>query len=165
MGRERLFWVSVVLFAGVLALSAVLLPERVPLHFGAGGDVDRWGTRAQALTLDVLVGGGTVALLAVLVLTAHRLPLEWVNVPHKDVWSAPEHEPELRRRLREDLAEFGAATVLLLAVVVVLAPLHAARTGTGQLPWWAVAAFALYLAYAVLFGVRNVRTRYRPPSG
>ncbi|WP_369056516.1 DUF1648 domain-containing protein [Kineococcus terrestris] len=164
MDRDRLFWASVVLFAGTVALSAALLPERVPLHFGAAGDVDRWGTRAQALTFDVLVGGGVVALLAVLVRTVHRVPLEWVDVPHKDVWSAPEHEPELRRRIREDLAEFGAATVLLLAVVV-LATLHAARTGSGQLPWWAVAAFALYLAYAVLFGVRNVRTRYRPPPG
>jgi uncharacterized membrane protein len=66
------------------------LPERVMSHFDGSGRANGWMTR------DVFLGwqAGTLVFLAVLfegiVLLQPRLPREFVNLPHRDYWLAPE---------------------------------------------------------------------------
>lgn len=51
-------WVALIVLcvASLAAHLALLpqLPDAVPLHFGASGEVDGWGAKWQALLLDVL---------------------------------------------------------------------------------------------------------------
>lgn len=50
MKRSHL-WVLVLCIASLLATVCILhlLPERVPLHWGANGQIDRYGARANVL--------------------------------------------------------------------------------------------------------------------
>ena len=68
------------------------LPERVAVHFGASGKVDRWAARADVLdqsaqawvTVPLIFLGVTV----LAVLSVRYLPPSMVNVPNKDYWMA-----------------------------------------------------------------------------
>jgi uncharacterized membrane protein len=66
------------------------LPERVASHFDGTGRANGWMTRSAFLAWQA----GTLLFLAALfesiVLLQTRLPREYVNLPHRDYWLAPE---------------------------------------------------------------------------
>lgn len=157
------FWLSVAAFVLALAWSAAVLPARVPVHFGATGEADRFTSRTQAL-----VELGAIGLFVVLVFLgcewlARRGSLTWVNVPHKNYWARPEHEPALRRMLADDIWVIGTATVLLLvALAVQLAMVaHDPAPRLGPAFW---VSLGVYLAVVLGWSVRMVTHRYRPPE-
>ena len=158
----RLFAAACATYAGVLLALAVTLPERVPLHFGADLQVDRTGDRAELLVAAALAGGLIALLFGGLARWAHRLPLHAVNVPHPQYWKSPEHEGELRRRIRTDLLGMGAATLAFLAALFALVG-AAAVAGTG-LSGWAVVLLAGFFGGLLLWVVWLGTRRYRPPA-
>jgi len=149
-------------YAAVLLVLAATLPERVPLHFGADLQVDRTGTRAELLVAAALAGVLIAVVFGGLARWAHRLPLHALNVPHPGYWKAPEHEVELRRRIRTDLLTVGAATLVFLAVLFALVA-SAAAAGTG-LSGWALVLLVAFLAGLVLWAAWLGTRRYRPPA-
>lgn len=163
---ETVFAVTTVLSLAAVAVAAALLPDRVPTHFGASGAADDWSTRAGAVTFLALFTAGVAAMFAGLVRWTGRLPLAWINVPEKQRWVDAGREPELRRRLREDLLLFGAG-VNLLALAVTAAVVQAARSDSGGLPGWWFVVFGAWLlvtiTHAVLVGA--VRYRLDPADG
>ena len=157
------FWFSVAAFVAALAWSAAALPARVPVHFGATGEADRFTSRTQAL-----VELGAIGLFVVLVFLgcerfARRGSLAWVNVPHKDYWTRPENEPTLRRMLADDMWVIGTATVLLLVALAVQVALvaHDPAPRLGPAFW---VSLGVYVAVVVVWSVRMVTHRYRPPE-
>src|SRR5690606_19688982 len=68
----------------VLSLNAYPdLPDLIPLHFGADGEPDRWGTRSLlSWMLLPLIGVGTVLFLYVTAAVVPRYPKSF-NVPDK----------------------------------------------------------------------------------
>ena len=154
--------VAVAVYAAAVVVAAAVLPERVALHFGGTGAADRYGTRAEALVVQAAVGAGLLALALGADALARRAPLRLINVPHAEHWKTPEHEPELRSRLRTDLAGFFAATFGLLTAVS--AATTQAATGSGHLPWWFFVAFGTYLLVTAVWLVHQVTARYRPPA-
>lgn len=162
MGR-RVLPAAVVLYGVSVLLAAWWLPERVPLHFGAYGTADRYGSRAEALLLFALLGVVLLAALAGSRWLVRRGALGLVNVPHREYWRSPEREPELRRRLRVDLDQvFGATFLLCTALVVSLS--WAARGGSDdRLPWVFVAALVTYLVWTAWWGWNVAVRRYLPP--
>jgi hypothetical protein len=161
VGRTALL-AAAVLYVLSVAVAAVLLPAEVPLHFGAGGSADRYGSRAEALTGFVLLGLLLLGLWLLVRRSLRRTSLAHINVPHPEYWKTPEHEPELRRRVEADLTGFYAATVLLLAAVPV-SVLVAAR-GSGDLPGAFAALFGGYVVGSSVWCVLLVTRRFRPPS-
>jgi hypothetical protein len=161
-------WTALVI-AGLLYTAAVVwaaanLPDAgVPLHFGADGRADRFGSRAQALWAFGLLGAGLLALFAVMVLVARRVSPAVLNVPHKAYWIAPERQPRLRRMLAADAAGLGSATILLLAALVVLTTL-AARADPARLPEAFPIVLGAYLTGVVAWAVWSRTRRYRPPA-
>ncbi|MGY1750988.1 DUF1648 domain-containing protein [Modestobacter sp. SYSU DS0511] len=158
----RTFAVSCLLYAVAVAILALTLPDTVPLHFGAGGEVDRTGSRAEFLVVAGVVGVLLAGVLGGFARWSRRLPLELVNVPHARYWKTPEHEPELRNRLSTDLYAFGAATMLFLTAMFLLVG-QAAAAGTG-LSGWAVVLLVAFLAGAVGWAIWLATARYRPPA-
>ena len=156
------FLASVLLHAVVLAVAAAVLPERVPLHFGAGLRADRWGERGELLLADALVAVLLAALFAGLAALTARVPLELVNVPSPAYWKAPEHEAELRRRLRDDVLGLGAATLVFVAAACALT-VHAAATGTGRLSVAFAVLLVLFLGGTVAWCAHLVLVRYAVP--
>ena len=157
------FVVAALLYAAVVAVSALVLPERVPVHFGPGGEADSYETRTWAITVDVVLGTALTALFAGLAAWMRRVPLDFVNVPHPEHWKTPEHEPELRRRLRDDLYGVGAATLLLLAALTAVIT-RVAVEGGDRLPWGALGLVLAYLVGMAVWTVRALTVRYRPPA-
>jgi hypothetical protein len=155
-------YAAAVVYAVSVVLSAGALPEQVPLHFGLGGSADRYGSRSEALTGFGALGAFLLALWLVVRWAVRRTGLDLVNVPHADYWKTPEREPELRRRVEDDLTWFFAATVLLLAALPVSTV--AAADGSGQLPRWFPVLFGAYLLGTLGWCVHQFTRRWRPPA-
>ncbi|WP_432494458.1 DUF1648 domain-containing protein [Kineococcus auxinigenes] len=162
--RAKLFAGSVVLYAAAVVVAALVLPERVPTHFGGSGEADDWSSRTGAVTVSALIGAALAALFAALAAGVRRLPVDVVNVPNAWYWRAPEHEAELRRRAVGDLWAVGTATMLLLTAVEG-AIVQVALTGTGRLPWWFFAVFGTWIAGLLVWALTLGPTRYRVPEG
>lgn len=158
------FLLALVAYAVLVVVAAVTLPERVPLHFGLGGDADRWGSRSEAVLTFALVGGGVALLLGGVAALAGRLPLRssWVNLPHKDWWTAtPEREERARRRMRQDLYAVAAGVMVLLVVVLAMT-IAAARSDAARMPggaWLPIVVLAGALALVIWMPFR-----YRPEA-
>ena len=106
------------LFANLLLtlVSWILLPERVAIHFGAGGFPDGWGSNLAATGLNV---GVSLLLFGLLTRSAdlvRRVPVRWINLPNRAYWLAPERREATAAQLHERLQSFGTALFGFLAV-------------------------------------------------
>ncbi|TYP86125.1 DUF1648 domain-containing protein [Blastococcus xanthinilyticus] len=164
MGSPRAwFTVAAGLYVAVWAWSWTRLPERVPVHFGAGGEPDDWSSRGAALLTTGLLGLGTALLFVGCVRLVRRTRGEWLNVPNPRYWKHPENLARLRELAAGDLWLFGAWTVLLLAGVDWLI-VRAATAEDPGLGWWPLALVAGYLAGVVGRTVWMYRRRYAVPE-
>ncbi len=159
---DRVFLVACLLHAAVVAVLAAVLPDQVPLHFGADLQADRAGSRTELLLAAAGTGVLLAALFGGLARWSHRMPLQSVNVPHAGHWKTPEHEGELRRRVRTDLLTIGATTLVFLAAMFSLVG-RAAVVGTG-LSVWAVVLLGGFLTAVLGWCVWLTTHRYRPPA-
>lgn len=161
MTARTAFLATLLLYAGVVIWGWSTFPDRVPVHWGDGGDADRLVSRDRAVVELVVIGGALALLLGGAAALVARLPLSLVNVPHKEHWSRPENRPELNRRLGTDLYVIATATLLLLTVIAVQVGMVADDPDPrlGPLFW---VAFVLYLVMVVGIAVNSALRRYRP---
>ena len=161
------FTLTTASYVVLLGLAAVLLPARVPLHVTPTGEVDRWGSRLEALVVMGLSGAVLALVLGVGARVMRTAPLTspWVNLPHKAWWSAtPAREAEARRRLRTDLLGVGAAAMLLMDLVLVALVVTARAEESVLVPLLqatVVAAVVGLVAWALWMSL----FRYRPEEG
>ncbi len=66
------------------------LPERVATHFNGAGRANGWMSRNTHTTLQVVTIVFVTALIQGIVYGNTRLPREYINIPHRDYWLAPE---------------------------------------------------------------------------
>ncbi len=157
MSARRWFWAAALLYAVAWGCAAQLLPSRVPMHFTSSGGVDRWAGRGEALILFAVVGAVLGLLFLVLATYADRMPIEFVNTPHKSWWTAtPERTAALRRRTEQATWAVGAATMTLLAAIEVCV-VRAARSDQPHLDWLFAVCFVAYLAFIVVWLIRSFR--------
>ncbi len=164
MKGKLLLAVATAAMVGVLAWQWVTLPDRVPGHMGFGGTVDRWGSKSEHL---VLMSGATVLMAGLfgwgVPWLLRKAPPGIVNVPYPAYWLVPARRPVLARRLGDDMAGLGAATLLLI-MFGALEMGYAATRGHGFAYDWVV--FVAYLVAVIVWAVRLTRSaRYRPPDG
>lgn len=160
-----IFWLTVVLGVAVTVLAWFVLPDRVPLHFGGSGQVDRWGSRTEAVVTTGVVVVGIALLFWALTVWIPKAPASLLNIPAKDKewWLAtPERRRRLDRRLVEDLHVIGAATLLLVVVVELMTMAQAGADDPALGPWFWV-ALALYLVGVLGYTGYLVAVRYRAP--
>ena len=163
-------WITVLItglvavWLGVLAWQVTVLPERVPTHFGSGGEPDGWSSKSGALAFSVL-GPLLFALpLPLMSLMVLRWPSS-INVPNKQWWTAT--GPRLRRferLMREDLWLITA--VMLVTLIGVQAGITgAAQTDDGRLPglWLAGPLIVAFVGTGVVLA-RMYGSRYEEQS-
>ena len=162
-------WLVVSASGAVYALSvlwsATQLPASgVPLHFGADGSADRFGSRAEALTASIVFGAVMLAITAAVVLLSRHAPLDLINVPHKNYWIAPERIQAFRRMLAWDIALFMSVTITLLSIIPIgtVLALRADPVGFSAVTMWLL--LGLYLLGVALWAIWLARYRYRPPA-
>src|SRR6202142_1216286 len=76
-----------------------LAPAQMESHFDISGNPDSFTTKAQFFgfelqTMLVVIGLGVLAQIFVLI-----TPVEWVNMPHREYWLAPERRDQTVDRL------------------------------------------------------------------
>ncbi len=129
------------------ALSLDILPERIAIHFGAGGWADAWGDAGlhAALTTAMHVAFFLVFLYAPRWVFA--VPGHWVRMPNRRFWPDPARRAQTERKLERLMWPFGTAFFLFFFVTGLLT-IEAHRTEPPRLN---EAAFLGTLA--VLLGV------------
>ena len=141
-----------------LVWQVAVLPERVPIHFGSGGEPDNWSSKWGALAFAGLLPLLIILPMPLLAAMVIRAP-DLINAPNKEWWTAT--GPRLRRferLLREDLWLITAIALALLITTQVGVTL-AARSPDHQLP-----EGLLPISLAV-FGVALVAVMIRMFSG
>ncbi len=161
MNARTWFWIAVTLFAGLVAWSARALPAQVPVHFGLGGEADRFASRSQAVFEASVIGSGVALVFSLTDLLVRRGPLSLVNVPHKAYWTTPEREPRLRQMIAHDTWVIGTLTMLLL-IGVELQIVAVADQPDPRLGPWVWAMVAAYLVAVAGYAIFMQVTRYRP---
>ena len=104
----RVVFVASFLANLLLALSSlVLLPDRVPIHFGPGGIPNGWATNlagtAMVLGVHCLVFFSLYLAPGLLA----KVPAKWINLPNRDFWLRPEHRAQAMAQFAQHLWRFA----------------------------------------------------------
>lgn len=154
----------------VLAICAALyfssyypqLPDVMASHFNGRGVPNGWQTKSAFFSVLI----GVSALAAVIGFGIPRLitllPPEYINLPNKRYWLAPERRAETMDFLSGYFAWFGCALFAVILITInfaIQANLHPGRLPDATSMWYVLAGF---LAFAILGTVRIFK-RFGPP--
>ncbi|GAA1196214.1 hypothetical protein [Prauserella alba] len=154
------FWSSVLLYAVVLVVLWFVLPaDGVVLHAGPGGP-DRWGSRAEFVTVMAAVGAGLTVLVDVIatrVIDRVELSSPLVNLPHKAWWSAtPARSARAQRMMVADCYGLGAGTMAFISLMAILTQFAA--------PWLALTTAGAGILAVLGWSIHLMTRRYRPDN-
>ena len=93
------------------------LPERVATHFGGSGAADGWMTRAGYVRFILLFVVVLPSLLVAAIGLLPRLFPQWVNLPNRAYWLAPERREDSLDFLLAHACWFGVLIVLFMAAI------------------------------------------------
>ncbi len=146
---RRLFILMLFANLALTLVSLAVLPDRVAIHFGAGGMANGWASK----TVNALIMTAThVFLFCVLYFSSHLvavMPAWCVNLPHKEYWLSTANLSRTREKLSRFMWRFGAA-VFALYFVMGLLTLQANRATPVRLnEWLFFPVFGLFLLYAI----------------
>jgi hypothetical protein len=109
-----------VLFFGYLIETYPELPAKIASHFDFRGNPDGWMSRLSdaeiASAVALLVPGIVVGAMA----GASRIPVSFLNRPHRDFWLAPERRQSAQSALLRYALWFAALNVLFLTALQAL---------------------------------------------
>lgn len=88
------------------------LPEKVASHFDGSGAPNGWMSRDTHTMLHVATVLFMAALFQGIVALNARLPKEYVNIPRRDYWLAPERAATTHAWLAEMVLALGCAVLL-----------------------------------------------------
>jgi len=130
------------------------LPEVVASHFNGRGAANGWQTKSAFYTvlvgvsvLAAVVGFGIPAIIA-------ALPPQYINLPNKRYWLAPERAAETRGFLTSHFAWFGCALFLLVIVTFDYAIQCNLQPGNPPSPTRLFLALGGFLLFAILSTAR-----------
>ncbi|WP_244216627.1 hypothetical protein [Gordonia alkanivorans] len=163
--RRMLLPLAVVVFAAVWIGVAVVGSDELAGHIGLDGEVTRWDSK-----WGLLSGLGLIAVLIAVIFGGaerilSRIPARAVNFPsrrRKEYWMEGSNRDEFNRRMGEDLALMGGATLLMMAWLLAAS----AIIGSGDSASWTLAIPVLTYLVAVLgYTVHiSVGSRYAIPG-
>jgi len=140
------------------------LPATVPSHFDGRGVANGWSRKGQFFWG---LGGVMALIMLTMLLPAqffHRLPKSWLNLPHREYWTAPERWDQTAATLREGMFAVANASLLLFLIISQQA-IIAALSGTNAIAplrlWLPLGA---YLAFITLWTIRFILRFYRRPA-
>ncbi len=108
------FIISFMANALLALLSLALLPARVAIHFDPGGTADGW---APGYVNSLIFLGLDTGLFLSLYFSPRLIlafPAEWVNLPNKHFWLAPENLLRTGEKISALMYRFGTAMFLFL---------------------------------------------------
>ena len=115
MRFEKIFFIFAILICAFeIARLWGIAPAQMAAHFNAQGSPDRFAPKLQFFWAQIqtfLAVTGASVVLQVLTLL---MPAEWINIPNRDYWLAPERRAETKDRI----GSFGPLLfgIVLLAI-------------------------------------------------
>ena len=138
-----------------------ILPGTVATHFGMNGSPDAWAPKLVFFFwyfIFTLIVAGIYTGVRHILLPGHH---DWLNIPNKEYWLAPERRHETLAYLRTGFLLFGSGTLLFVLDLVHQAfqvSLGDAATLTHQ--WTSIALYALFcVIWALTLNRRFSRKR------
>jgi hypothetical protein len=132
------------------------LPDRVAVHFGAGGVPDRYGSNLESTLLMFVVQLVLFLSIRGSTLIVRHTPDRWISLPNRDYWLAPERRERAMEKLERLLDRFGAVLFGFLFVLGLLS-MRANLEEPVVLNETAVFVMTgLFLAYTVYWTVRLI---------
>jgi hypothetical protein len=159
---RRLLWAAFLLNIGLNLFSLLILPEKVAMHFGRGGQPDAWATREAHVFWMIVTD--IIAFLPLYCGPAliQSVPPRLISLPYKAYWLREENLSRARRMLARFLGEFGLALFSFLFGVTLLA-IQATRSAPVVLnAHLFLVLLAVFLVYTVIWTIRLV-VNFRPP--
>jgi hypothetical protein len=153
--------------AAVYAIAATWAASRLPegdvaMHINTAGQVDRYASRAGAVSTFIGLGGFLFGLAVILTCLMRVTPARWLNVPNKDYWMAPERAPKTRQMIVWDIAVLLSMPLVALSFVPVAISL-ATPDPAGSSALWIVVPIGVWIIAMISYMVWMVARRYRPP--
>jgi len=137
-------------------------PDRVAGQFGPGGRPTSWMSREtqfflmQGLELFLFLLFTFIPELIV------RTPVQWVNMPHREFWLAPENRSATKAKLAVLMAEMGVYLFLFFgALTLILSAANRSETVRLHMSdfWMTLAAF---LGSTAFWSIKFYRTFRKP---
>jgi len=117
---KRLFLSVFVMTVIFNILSLIILPDRVAIHFGGGGQPDSWGSKE----INCLLFIGIESLIFILIWFSPTLmmktPPSMINLPNKKYWLSDENKGATKQKLHSLMMEFGVAIMSFFLIVFLL---------------------------------------------
>ncbi len=145
--------------ASVVVFGATRGPDRMPLHWGLGGEADRVGSREQWVLESSLIGLGLVVLIVALVLVVRFAPISKLRLPNKAYWTRPQNNSRARELLLDDVVDVMGDVVLLLIAIELVAVIRA-RSGQLDLPLPLLLLFVALFVLSVGWRLAKLPGRY-----
>lgn len=118
MRSRRLPWILTA--ATILGFSIYLagiwdrLPGRMATHFGVGGEADGWSSKLKFLVIGYFMVAMFAGIFGFLSHLLHKAPTQWINMPNKHYWLAPERREQTLARLQPHLDWMGFLSIVFL---------------------------------------------------
>jgi hypothetical protein len=149
--------ISYALFFGYVAATYGQLPPKIASHFDLYGNANGWMNRAECVGIMVAVALLVPALVISSMAGAGRIPISFINLPHRDYWLAPERRQAALAVLRTYSIWFAALNVLFVTGLQRLTVEANLRTGSHLDMTQFAALVALYLGAAAVWTVLLLR--------
>lgn len=153
-----------VLSLATAAVGHVMMPDRVASHFGADGRADGWSSKGFFTVLMVVIDLMMFAMFYWSHVLLERVDARFISLPNREYWLTDANKPAAIAKMRDFMAEFGVATLLLLIyakISTIMANAGAEERLNSDVFLWVI---LIYLAYTVWWCVRLMRA-YRLPQG
>lgn len=145
--------VSLLSLVGVvvyLILAWKTIPDQIPDHYNAAGEIDRWGSKSELIVLPIISW-----LIFGLITLAERYPGIW----NTGVRITPENRDAVYRLLKNLIAVIKIFVLLMFGSITVISSLRL------SLPVWYILGFmALLFGTVAYFIVRITRLRAEFPA-
>jgi uncharacterized membrane protein len=103
-----------VFFFSYVIASYSELPARVASHFDINGQPNSWMSRDTCVGFTLGLGIILPAVIIGLMAGAEKIPVSFINLPHRDYWLAPERRKQALAILLQFSLWFAAMNVLFL---------------------------------------------------
>ena len=103
-----------VIFFAYISFSYADLPAKVASHFDIHGEPNGWMSRETCVGFTIGLGILLPALIVGMMAGAGRIPVSFINLPHRDYWLAPERRQAAMAILRRYSFWFASMNVLFV---------------------------------------------------
>ena len=117
---RTLFIGAFVANALLTAVSLLVLPEEIAVHFGAKGMPNDWAPKGFNVVIFAVLELPLFILFLLIPRWVLRLSPRWISLPNKEYWLRGEGRPFVKERLESFMWEYGVALFSFLFCIGLL---------------------------------------------